>query len=318
MAWGRLRSTQAEGRFTRVTPLSLWRRSDAEWLVPSRPWQAAERASSESPSSTPTPTGLSPIAEAIWAALLRRGARFLTELARDVDKPAQDVLDALGELAAAGLVTADGAAGLRLLVAHLNLKSARITAGASLGAGRWSLLEGSAPGPNSGGPATGWRGVEAVLGAEADWENPALLESWVHLYMNRYGILVRELLLREPCGPPLSALSRLLRRMEARGLVRSGYFVAGLSGEQFATPEALEGLKLIQRQPQPPQAPVEIAISAADPLNLTGVLFPGARVAVSSALRVLFRGGEPAGLVSAAAADSGQVLPLSQPSSAKL
>lgn len=319
VAWGRLRATQAEGRFTRVTPLSLWRRSDAEWLVPSRPWQADERSSNESPSSTPPPTGLSPIAEAIWAVLLRRGARFLTELARDVDKPAQDVLDALGELAAAGLVTADGAAGLRLLVAHLNLKSARITAGASLGAGRWSLLEGSAPGPNSGGPATGWRGVEAVLGAEADWENPALLESWVHLYLNRYGILVRELLLREPCGPPLSVLSRLLRRMEARGLVRSGYFVAGLSGEQFATSEALEGLKLIQRQQQQQaQAPVEIAISAADPLNLTGVLFPGARVAVSSSARVLFRGGEPAGLVSAAAGEAGQVTPLSQPSSAKL
>ncbi|HNN93722.1 MAG TPA: hypothetical protein PKI03_15680, partial [Pseudomonadota bacterium] len=127
----------------------------------------------------------------------------------------------------------------------------------------------------------------------------------------------RELLLREPCGPPLSILSRLLRRMEARGLVRSGYFVAGLSGEQFASPEALEGLKLIQKQPLQSAAPVELIVSAADPLNLTGVLFPGARVAVSSAARVLFRNGEPVGPVTAAAlgADSDAA---SQPASAKL
>jgi len=314
VAWGRLRPAQGEGRFSRVTPLSLWRRSDAEWLVPARPWQAA--ASAEGGGQLGAPAGLSAIAEAAWGALFRRGARFLTELSRDIDKPAQEVLDALGELAAAGLVTADGAAGLRLLVTHLNLKSARMAAGASLGAGRWSLLEGSAPIAQRSGP--GWRGVEAVLGSEADWENPAILESWASLYLNRYGILVRELVLREPCGPPLSVLSRLLRRMEARGLVRSGYFVAGFSGEQFATPEALEGLKLIQKQPLQPSAPVEIAISAADPLNLTGVLFPGARVPVSSSARVLFRNGEPTGMISGAGGESPQITSLSQPSSAKL
>ena len=297
-----------------MTPLSLWRRSDAEWLVPARPWQAA--SSAEGSPQPAVPAGLSSTAEAVWSALYRRGARFLTELARDIDKPTQEVLDALGELAAAGLVTADGAAGLRLLVTHLNLKSARMAAGASLGAGRWSLLEGSAAGASGGGSK--WRGVEAVLGAEADWENPAILEPWVSLYLNRYGILVRELLLREPCGPPLSVLSRLLRRMEARGLVRSGYFVAGLSGEQFAVPEALEGLKLVQKQPPPADGPVEIAISAADSLNLTGVLFPGARVAVSSSARVLFRSGEPVGLVSSTTTDRARLAPLSQPSSAKL
>ena len=316
ITWGRLRPTQGEGRFSRLTPLSLWRRSDAEWLVPARPWQQTARDAGESQQSAPV--GLSPVAQALWGALFRRGARFLTELGRDIDKPAQDVLDALGELAAAGLVTADGAAGLRLLVTHLSLKSARMAAGASLGAGRWSLLEGARPPVQSGSRGPGWRGAEAVLGAEADWENPAILESWAHLYLNRYGILVRELLLREPCGPPLSALSRLLRRMEARGQVRSGYFVAGLSGEQFAAPEALEGLKLIQRSPLPATEPVEIAISAADPLNLTGVLFPGARIAVSSSARVLFRGGEPVGQVSGTAGDGLQTASRSQPSSAKL
>ncbi len=312
VAWGRLRHTTGEGRFSRVTPLSLWRRSDAEWLVPTRPSHAdgAETAGGHAG------WGLSPVAEAVRGALFRRGARFLTELSRDVDQAPQAVLDALGELAAAGLVTADGAAGLRLLVTHLNLRSARMTAGASLGAGRWSLLEGSAAPQTSGGAGARWRSADAVFGAEADWENPAILEPWVALYLRRYGILVRELLLREPCGPPLSVLSRLLRRMEARGLVRSGYFVAGLSGEQFASPEALEGLKLIQKQPLQAASPVEVIVSPADPLNLTGVLFPGARVAVSSAARVLFRNGEPAGALSAAEAD--ELATSSQPASAKL
>lgn len=313
VAWGRLRPTSGEGRFSRVTPLSLWRRSDAEWLVPARPGPSSEG----SPDAGAQAGGLSPIAEAVRGALLRRGARFLTELARDVDQPPQQVLDALGELAAAGLVTADGAAGLRLLVTHLNLRSARMTAGASLGAGRWSLLEGSTAVQQTGGTGTRWRGAEAVLGAEADWENPAVLEPWVSLYLRRYGILVRELLLREPCGPPLSILSRLLRRMEARGLVRSGYFVAGLSGEQFASPEALEGLKLIQKQPLQSATPVELLVSAADPLNLTGILFPGARVAVSSAARVLFRNGEPVGPVTVASL-GGDSDAASQPASAKL
>lgn len=310
VAWGRLRHTTGEGRFSRVTPLSLWRRSDAEWLVPARPFQSGDGA----PTAAGLGSSFSPVAEAVRSALLRRGARFLTELARDVDQAPQAVLDALGELAAAGLVTADGAAGLRLLVTHLNLRSARMTAGASLGAGRWSLLEGSPAVQQSGGAGARWRGAEAVLGAEADWENPAVLEPWVSLYLRRYGILVRELLLREPCGPPLSVLARLLRRMEARGLLRSGYFVAGLSGEQFASPEALEGLKLIQKQPLAAASPVEVVVSAADPLNLTGVLFPGSRVSVSSAARILFRNGEPVGQVSAEFSPA----EASQPASAKL
>ena len=134
-----------------------------------------------------------------------------------------------------------------------------------------------------------------MLSAEADWDNPAILESWAKQYLARWGILVREILLREPAGPPLSAVARILRRMEARGQVRSGYFVTGLSGEQFASPEALEGLRLVQKLRRGPSSPVDLTLSAADPLNLTGVLFAGARIAATSTAGVLFRNGEPAG-----------------------
>src|SRR6185369_3375336 len=179
---------------------------------------------------------------------------------------------------AAGLVTSDGAAGLRLLLSHVQIRS-RHDMAAALGAGRWSLLEAATAATGS----SRWRGAEAVLSAEADWDNPALLESWAEQYLKRYGILTRELLLREPCGPPLHVLSRLLRRLEARGLLRSGYFVAGLSGEQFASPEALEGLKLVQRLRRQKTPPVSVAVSAADPLNLTGVLFAGPRIPATAA-----------------------------------
>jgi len=297
VSWGRLRPGMGEGRcaFTRTTPVSLWQRQSAAWLLPPRPplfGQAGEKAGGLSERPVP----LSAVAESVAELLSRRGACFLSQLSQELGQPVQSVLEALSELCAAGLATADGAAGLRLLLAHVQLRG-RHDMAAAHGAGRWALIENPAALPG-GGPR--WRGAEAVLGAEADWDNPAILESFCDQYLKRYGVLVRELLLREPCGPPLHVLSRLLRRLEARGLVRSGYFVAGLSGEQFATPEALEGLKLVQRLRKQRGPAVEVAVSAADPLNLTGVLFSGARVPATATAPIVFRDGEP---VAGAAAD---------------
>ncbi len=290
VAWGRLRPQSGAGlstsTMTRATPISLWLRQSANWLVPPRPSLHSEDVANSAQGGS-----LSATAEMVREYLERRGASFLGQMALDLGQPVQDVLDALSELCAAGLVTADGAAGLRLLLAHVQIRG-RSDMAAALGAGRWALLFGSVA---AAGGAARWRGAEAVLGAEADWENPALLESWAEQYLKRYGVLCRELLLREPCGPPLHILMRLLRRMEARGLLRSGYFVSGLSGEQFATPEALEGLKLVQRLRKQPSAAagVEVAISAADPLNLTGVLFAGPRISATASAPIVFRDGTP-------------------------
>jgi ATP-dependent helicase Lhr and Lhr-like helicase len=99
----------------------------------------------------------------------------------------------------------------------------------------------------------------------------------------RWGVLLRDLLVRETLSPPWRDLLPVLRRMEARGEIRGGRFVAGLTGEQFARPEALDLLRMVRRQPQRAKtAPV----SSADPLNLGGIILPGPRVSRFSVLRL--------------------------------
>ena len=289
VAWGRLRPGSGEGRLGRATPMSLWRRADADWLVPPRPDFAVFLAESKAAASGPK---LSPVAEALGERLARRGARFFAELVRDLGQPPRDIVDGLAELCAAGLCTADGFAGLRLLLGQSS------TQAAATAAGRWSLIEGPPAPPSNNNSGPRWRTAEASLGAEADWDRPALLEAWVQQYLARYGVVLRELLAREPLGPPPYKILPVLRRLEARGLLKSGYFVAGLSGEQYATPEAHEGLKLVQKLTRPPPgaprpAPCELKISAADPLNLVGILFPGPKIPATAAAPVVFVDGVP-------------------------
>jgi len=97
--------------------------------------------------------------------------------------------------------------------------------------------------------------------------------------LDRWGVVCRDLAARETLAPPWRDLLRSLRRMEARGEIRGGRFVAGVVGEQFARPDAVELLRVVRREDAPP-GPVRV--SAADPLNLTGVLLPGPRVSALS------------------------------------
>ena len=136
-------------------------------------------------------------------------------------------------------------------------------------AGRWSLLRG--------------RGARrAGRGADA--------ERFARLLLRRYGVVVRELLARETRMPPWRELLPALRTLEARGEVRGGRFVAGLVGEQFALPEAVEALRAVRRRPA---APETVVVAAADPLNLVGILVPGARVPPAAHEVIAFRDGVP-------------------------
>jgi ATP-dependent Lhr-like helicase len=117
--------------------------------------------------------------------------------------------------------------------------------------------------------------------------------------MRRYGIFCRELLVREPSAPPWRELLKILRRSEARGEIRGGLFIAGLNGEQFALPEAVDALRALRRKDPPGQY---VRISACDPLNLVGILTPGPRITAVLGSRILYRDGVPV-----AAAESGQV-----------
>ena len=111
--------------------------------------------------------------------------------------------------------------------------------------------------------------------------------------LHRYGVVFRDLLARESLSPPWRDLLVQYRRMEFRGEVRGGRFIDGFVGEQFALPEAVESLRALRRDGEKKKTTVEITLSAADPLNLVGVILPGPRVASNPNNYVVFRDGIP-------------------------
>ena len=98
---------------------------------------------------------------------------------------------------------------------------------------------------------------------------------------------------------PWRDLQWALRRFEDRGLVRGGRFVAGFSGEQYALPDAVDGLKAIRKLPRTGE---RVTVNACDPLNLTGVVIRGARVPAVRTNTVTFVDGLPEIVASEAAA----------------
>jgi ATP-dependent Lhr-like helicase len=199
---------------------------------------------------TPVPEpALSHAAQDVLAALRQHGASFFEDLRRASKRLAAEVEDGLWELTAAGLVTADGFENLRsLLDPHRRRGEGRgRSARPRHAAGRWALLT---------------RGEAAA--------DPA---RFAEQLLARWGVLLRDLLARETLAPPWRELLPVLRRMEAQGVIRGGRFVDGFVGEQYARPEALELLRSTRRDTfEPPVLP------NADPLNLTGIILPGARV----------------------------------------
>src|SRR5207248_5376436 len=111
-------------------------------------------------------------------------------------------------------------------------------------------------------------------------EREAAIEIFARILLRRYGIVFRRLLERESFKVSWYELGRVYRRLEARGEIRGGHFVSGISGEQFALPEAIGLLRSIRKSPTKGEL---IVISGADPLNLVGVLTPGPRVAAITA-----------------------------------
>jgi ATP-dependent Lhr-like helicase len=107
------------------------------------------------------------------------------------------------------------------------------------------------------------------------------------MLLARYGVLFRDLLLRESNAPKWRDLLGVLRRLEARGEVRGGRFVSGFGGEQFALPDAVESLRLARKDLDS----VEIQVAAADPMNLAGIVVPGERVASVPGRSVTYRSG---------------------------
>jgi ATP-dependent helicase Lhr and Lhr-like helicase len=261
VAWGRLRrheSTRHAGRrLSGAVPITLLRRQNLGWLL--EPRNVTDEATLSSP------------ARDVLARLRGAGASFVDDIAARVRRLRVEVEEALCELVSAGLVTGDGFAGLRSLLHSEKRRRQRHGRGrplhAPIGTGRWALFDEPAPPP-----------ADDVLEARA------------RQYIRRYGVVFRDLLMREPEAPAWRDLLRVYRRLEMRGELRGGRIVGAFVGEQFAAPEALEALRAIRRAAPSGQV---VRLSACDPLNLTGIITPGARVPAMLGRWVSYRDGVP-------------------------
>jgi ATP-dependent Lhr-like helicase len=211
---------------------------------------------------------------ALFDYLTEHGASFFDDLVSGTHLLRSQAETALGELVSAGLVNADSYSGLRALLIpsdkkrQLVARRRRVALFGLEDAGRWSLI----------------RKGKALNEAEA-------LEQVAEILLRRYGVVFRKVLEREADWlPPWHALLRVFRRMEAQGKIRGGRFVAGMSGEQYALPDAVSAMRAVRKQEARGDL---ISLSAADPLNLTGIVTPGARVPALTNNRVLYRDGVP-------------------------
>ncbi len=290
VSWGRLgvraqaetgeelQSTVGNGRKggrplapSRAAPLALVLREHLSWLL-----QPAAQSFDE------VIAGLSDPAREVAETLRQHGASFLSDLARHTGRLPTQVEDGLWELVACGLVTGDGIAGLRtLLMPEMKRRPARHLAGRwrrgrplarLMPVGRWSLLR----------PV----GAALSLGMPPEHRDEALARQ----LLRRYGVVFRELLARENQTPRWRTLLPIYRRLEARGEIRGGRFVAGFIGEQFALPEAVDGLRAVRRQPKEPETTI---VATADPLNLLGILTPGPRLSPFMQQVIVYHSGVP-------------------------
>ena len=240
---------------TSVAPITFFVREDADWMIPHREAGDEEMR------------GLSADAREVLQYLRQRGASFFADIVRGTQKLKSEVETALWELVAGGLLTADGFDNLRALIdpkrrsGHGSGKNSR----PRHSSGRWSLLYSG----------------ELV-------ERTRALEATCWMLLRRYGIVFREVLTRETILPKWREVLITLRRLEDRGEVRGGRFVSGFLGEQFALPVAVESLRAQRGLPASGET---VAVSAADPLNLVGIVVPGERVAANSGRFVAFRDG---------------------------
>jgi ATP-dependent helicase Lhr and Lhr-like helicase len=288
IGWGRFtlpetRNVRAGGPI-RSSPISLFARENL------RHWLAL--------AGVFDPPEFSPDAQQTLETLSQFGALFFGEIVRFTHLLPSRVEQALAELAGGGSVTADGFEGLRALLLPEEKRAPfggarrrrhpKSVTSVEFG-GRWSLLRR---------PAS----VASKAEPSANGEREESLEAFARVLLRRYGVVSRRIVEKESLRIPWFELIRVFRRLEARGEVRGGYFVGGLSGEQFARPEAIGLLRSVRKAE--PKGEL-IVISAADPLNLVGILSPGPRIAAITSHRILLRDGVPI-----AALKAGEVISL--------
>jgi ATP-dependent helicase Lhr and Lhr-like helicase len=241
---------------TRVAPITFFARDDSDWMsVPHRELVAEGHPA------------VSPAAHEVLRFLEQHGASFFADIVRGTRKLKAEIETALWELVAVGYITADGFDNLRALIdpKRRSGQGSGRSARPRDSIGRWSLLFPGEPG-----------------------NHPAQMEGVCSMLLRRYGVLFRELLSRESMLPRWREVLLALRRLEDRGEIRGGRFVDGFIGEQFALPIAIESLRA--GRAERPTGEI-ITISAADPLNLAGILVPGEKIPALSGHFVSFQDG---------------------------
>jgi ATP-dependent Lhr-like helicase len=268
VAWLRLTPRASDGCVapSKVTPTAVVLRADLPWLL------AAARCSADAPVPVNGATG------EVLGVLHERGASFASDLAAATRRLGTDVERALWDGVARGLIMCDGFAAVRGLLnatgrrAPLTPRFSRLRrsgATASHAPGRWSLV----PPP----------------AVEIDRHD--LAEAVAEQLLNRWGVLFRDLAVRDSLRLPWREIQWALRRLEDRGLVRGGRFVSGFSGEQYALPTAVDVLTRVRRLPRTSE---RVVINATDPLNLVGLVVPGATVPALRGNQVVYVDGLPA------------------------
>ncbi len=277
LVWGRLSPRPADAEGTprrgsatpsRATPVTFALREDLPWLmravrgdvVPTEPVHGAARD--------------------VLDALRSRGAMFHSELRSATGRLPVEVEEGLWDLVARGIVTADGFQAVRSLLSarqawkRRQRHEQRLRAGGRRsptwregGEGRWALL------PTSGTDET---------------DAETLAEQVAGQLLARWGVVFWDLMARENLAVPWREVVWALRRLEARGIVRGGRFVTGPAGEQYALPEAVEELRRVRRTARGGDT---VRLNAADPLNLVGIVLPGARVAAVRTNSIAYRDG---------------------------
>ncbi|MGJ5817497.1 DEAD/DEAH box helicase [Paludibaculum fermentans] len=246
VTWARVSphpALEEEGRRirpTKLAPIAMMLRDDADWLLSRH-------------DADPGSESLSHPARDVLELLRTEKALFFSDLVRTTRHLASEVEDALWELVAAGLVTADGFENLRSIIdpkrrrgegrgRHARPRHA---------AGRWALVQRTCGDPSE------------------------RLQKWAEQLLLRWGVLMRDLLAREAGAPPWRELLPVLRKLEAQGQIRGGRFIDGFTGEQFARPEALDLMRAVRREAD---AAGPADLPAPDPVNLAGIILPGPRI----------------------------------------
>ncbi len=246
--------------------------------------------------------------------LVNHGASFFDQILSRTGLLKAQLEEGLAELVGGGRVTSDSFTGLRALLTPAKKASGRRRGRSPMfgieDAGRWSLIDTFQVSNADLEPKSSAQRAQDLASSESHrlsagtgWNalDDEQLERLIAIYLNRWGVLFRGILEREMLAPPWRVLLRVLRRMELRGSVRGGRFVAGVGGEQFAFQESVDGLrkKAKSLQAEGSSQPVYHSLAASDPLNLLNLIMPKRKLAKLLNNRVLFEDGVPIAVVEA-------------------